>query len=735
MENLFIYFLKANGLLVTFFLAYYFLLRKETFFNKNRWFLILGLVASVLLPLITFTKTVWIEPSPIVYEPISYENIPYVIVNQIEESPFDWNSFFMYVYLIVTTVFLVKMTIELFSFFRIIKFGNRIKSDQTILIDTNQNTNPFSFFKYIVYNKQMFSEEELQHIISHENIHVKEKHSIDVLLGKIFCAIFWINPIMWFYRKEMLQNLEYIADNKASSIAQNRINYQKTLLKVVTNQHPLTITNQFYQSLIKKRIVMLNTNQSNPRKSWKYALILPVLSAFMLFFQVETVAQVKEQIAAEAIQVIEVEINKNSTDAYISEQIRELKEDGIIVKISKLKRNKNNEIKQISIDFIDNEGNIVQYESKSDEPIETIYIYKEFGGNKRLGISTKSIFDNDGDGISDIKELQDRINSDENFKNIGVNWDEAVKISNERDYEFVTTTFDIYDAIETRFQMKNDIVDENEQALFYYNNKEISTKEAKKLDGNSVIEITQIFPDTKMITKYGEKGKNGVILINSEIEKPNSERNKLYIINGKEYLQSEITKGTTVEVDGKISELDKEEAIKKYGQKAKDGVLVFEGKSTFITDKNPTIYIDDKKGDNEKTLLFESGEKIIYYNETIKIPGQPAINVKDFKISINDTEINEKDFKSLLNMKFNRFVYWEKSKILKFYTNALPNIKTFDLSNGDQIVVTENNRIKIPEFPTTILNKASIYFNDKKISDSEFIKMNYNDTLLSESLK
>jgi beta-lactamase regulating signal transducer with metallopeptidase domain len=74
-----------------------------------------------------------------------------------------------------------------------------------------------------------------------------------------------MNPIMWFYRKEMLQNLEYIADNFASLQVSNSVNYQKTLLKVVLNQHQLTITNQFYQSLIKKRIVMLNKNQSNKK--------------------------------------------------------------------------------------------------------------------------------------------------------------------------------------------------------------------------------------------------------------------------------------------------------------------------------------------------------------------------------------------------------------------------------------------------------------------------------------
>ena len=391
METLFIYFLKANGLLITFFLVYYFLLRKETFFTKNRWFLILGLVASVLLPLITFTTIVWVEPTPIVYKPTSFESIPYLIENQIKEIPFDWNSFFGYAYILISVVFLAKMIIELFSFFRIIKVGNRSKLNQTILIDTNQNTNPFSFFKYIVFNSKLFSEEELHHIISHENIHIKEKHSIDVLLGKLFCAIFWINPIIWFYRKEMLQNLEYIADNKASSIAQNRINYQKTLLKVVTNQHQLSITNQFYQSLIKKRIVMLNTKQSNEKKSWKYVLILPVLSAFMLLFQVETVAQVKENPLVKTSYVVSTNytstVTRNTTNQELKEVEASFSDENQKLIISNVKRNKKGEIIEIKLLFDTGKTYHRVMERISKEPIDPIEIFikTDKEGNKDCG--------------------------------------------------------------------------------------------------------------------------------------------------------------------------------------------------------------------------------------------------------------------------------------------------------------------------------------------------------------
>jgi hypothetical protein len=526
MEAIFIFFLKVNGFLTAFFLAYYFLLRKETFFNKNRWFLLLGLFASVLLPLITFTKTIWVEPSPVIYETFSNDFVPYIIENKVIEEPIDWNSILFYVYLGISVVFIVKILIEILSFFRIIKFGKRTKTSEAILIDNESNENPFSFFNHIVFNSKMFSEDELQHIISHEKIHVKEKHSIDVLVSKLFCALFWVNPIMWFYQKEMLQNLEYIADAKASVIAHDKINYQKTLLKVVTNQHQLSITNQFYQSLIKKRIVMLNTNPSNQRKSWKYALILPVLGAFMLLFQVETVAQektvaVNSDNAAYAVEVVAVGFvtNKNATDAEMKLDTEELKKQGIDYKFSKIKRNKKGEIIAIKIEFNDNNGNNGAKVINGKDPIEPIYFSTE---NGKIGFTNEP----DLSGFVVDEKLSKKYDTEIKVKrttvngieNTGISWDDAKKISE------------------------------------------------------------------------SEKSKN---------------KNRLYIINGKEYLQSEIPKGTTVSVDGAISELSNEEGIKKYGQKAKDGVLIMEGKATFKKEVNTMPF---KKINTEENNLKETNQ-------------------------------------------------------------------------------------------------------------------------------
>ena len=382
MENLLMYFAKVNGLIILFYLMYVVFLQKETFFTSNRWYFLTGLLLSLILPLITFTKTIWIEPTPI---PEYYEEAIPITYNTIEtptQAPLDWSLILMSAYIVISILIILKIGMELVSFFRRIQKQNKQKESNYTLVDSNSAENPFSFFSYIVINKDMFTEEELQHILTHESIHVKQKHSFDVLIGKVFCAIFWVNPIIWLYRKAMLQNLEFIADNETFQQIENKYEYQKTLLKVVTHQHDLSITNQFYQSLIKKRIVMLHTNQSHKKNVWKYATILPLLVGFMLLFQIETVAQVKEnpqKAHAVKVEAIGFSWDKNATDEELKSDAEQLKSQGIDYKFSKIKRNKNGEIIAIKIEFNDGKGNKGVKEIKGDEPIEPIYFSAEEG--------------------------------------------------------------------------------------------------------------------------------------------------------------------------------------------------------------------------------------------------------------------------------------------------------------------------------------------------------------------
>ena len=290
METLFIYLIKSSGLLAVFFLGYHIMLRKETFFTANRWFLLAGLITSVVLPLVVFTKIIWVEP---VVSNTDWTNIP--VSNYVEgKSLQDYLPLLSFLaYGIGLLLLLAKFAYDFYSLRTVLK-GKLIEQQADFkFIDIKDNLAPFSYFNTIVYNSALYSPSELESILEHEKIHSEQNHTVDVLISRLFCIVFWFNPFIWLYKKAILQNLEFIADSGALKKISDKKAYQITLLKITTQENCVAITNHFYQSLIKKRIVMLNKNQSKKRNSWKYLSVIPALVAFVLLFQIEVIAQEK----------------------------------------------------------------------------------------------------------------------------------------------------------------------------------------------------------------------------------------------------------------------------------------------------------------------------------------------------------------------------------------------------------------------------------------------------------
>lgn len=383
MEAILVYFAKASLLISVYFMAYHFLLRKETFFTSNRWFLLLGLATSVTLPLFFIKKYIIVEPPKFAAEHLEIlTHLPSTATEQ-ETNSINWLLIGFLFYIVPVAVLLVKIFANLFSLFKLLHKKEIVRKDQFAFVDINENISPFSFFNYIVFNSKYYTNEELHSIISHEKVHSQERHSIDVLVARVFCIVFWFNPFVWLYKKAIIQNLEYIADHKASKLFEDKKTYQKALLKVVTHQNCLTITNNFYQSLIKNRIVMLNKNQSKRKNSWKYTMVLPIVALFLFLFQVKTIAQEKSQ----NFKVAEFVWNKNATEQEFKDDAKRIKELGVTLKFSKIKRNSNGEITAIKIEYKDQNGKTGMTHIQGDDPIKPIYFHKR---KDKIGFGTVS---------------------------------------------------------------------------------------------------------------------------------------------------------------------------------------------------------------------------------------------------------------------------------------------------------------------------------------------------------
>ena len=444
METIFIYFLKASGLIITFFAAYYFLLRKETFFRSNRWFLLSGLILSVILPLFFIKKVVLVEVPKVVPEVLNTKTNTIYTNEIIEKSQeIDWFQIGFYVYGIIAVFFLLKIIFNLISLYKILDNKIIIKESKFQFIDTDENVSPFSFFNYIVFNSSLYSESELKSILLHEKIHSSQKHSLDVILTNLFSVVFWFNPFMYLYKKAVIQNLEYIADNEAVNQLDDARSYQMALLKVVSNQNCLPITNHFYQSLIKKRIIMLNKNQSHRKNSWKYAVVLPALIAFVFLFQVKVIAQIKSglqedgsSISKDSREVADYLWTKNCTDEQFKKDSDAAMASGIVFDFSDILRNSKGEITNITVSYSDNLGNVFDKTFSDKKGIEPIHFVRDidFNGKGSVGFTTDK---------KSSDKIQNSSSKDESYS-IGLDSNDADEVWSSISKEFtdngITTT-------------------------------------------------------------------------------------------------------------------------------------------------------------------------------------------------------------------------------------------------------------------------------------------------------
>ncbi|WP_348812648.1 M56 family metallopeptidase [Flavobacterium maritimum] len=388
MEALFIYLIKSSGLIGLFYVAYFFMLRKETFFNSNRWFLLAGLFTSVILPLVFITKIVWIEPAP---TDIDWSNVP---MNTYAEE----KSFEDYLPMITAAAYgigllllLAKFAFDFYSLNSVLK-GKTIQHQADFkFVDVRENLAPFSYFNTIVYNSTLYNASELENILEHEKVHSEQNHTADVLISRLFCVVFWFNPFIWLYKKAILQNLEFIADSEASKKISDKKAYQITLLKITTQENCVAITNHFYQSLIKKRIVMLNKNQSKKRNLWKYAFVLPVLVAFVFLFQIKVIAKEREsQTVSKTVLDVVTTISKNFSDEDLKKKAEFFKKEfNCDLVFSEIERNSKNEIIGITVNYSGSEYGNGTYKQHSSNAIKDIYIKHD--GSGKINITDAEI--------------------------------------------------------------------------------------------------------------------------------------------------------------------------------------------------------------------------------------------------------------------------------------------------------------------------------------------------------
>ncbi|OSY87486.1 BlaR1 peptidase M56 [Tenacibaculum holothuriorum] len=265
---------------VLFLAVYDFFLSKETFFTKNRWYLLSTAVMSFLLPLIKIPRlqkavpaeyTIWLpevvlSPQKVIEKAAWYQSIDYLDV----------------LFYLGCLLFLIVFIIKLIKIVRLISVNKVEQKQRYKLVLLSKNSKAFSFFNYIFLGEGI-AKEKREKIIKHELVHSEQKHSFDLLFFELLKIVMWFNPMVYVYQNRISLVHEYISDEVVSKSTPKE-NYINNLLSDVFQVESISFINQFYKhSLIKKRIIMMTKNKSKQIKQLKYLLLIPLLGS-MLFY-------------------------------------------------------------------------------------------------------------------------------------------------------------------------------------------------------------------------------------------------------------------------------------------------------------------------------------------------------------------------------------------------------------------------------------------------------------------
>ncbi len=265
----------------TVFLAVYdFVLKKETFFQWNRAYLIITSVLAYLLPLIRLQNLP--QEYVILLPEVMLSPATYI------EKQIDWSVIlFMglrWIFLIGITFASMLFIYKLARIFNLINKNSLTKTNNFSLVLLEGNSTAFSFFNYIFLGKTTKQKEE---IIKHELIHVKQKHSIDLLFFELQKIVFWFNPYSYLYQNRIAEIHEFIADSKTVN-KKEKSTFYHSLLAEAFAVDKIAFVNAFNkQSLIKKRIIMFSKKKSKEFLKFKYVLLIPVLMGMLVYTSCE----------------------------------------------------------------------------------------------------------------------------------------------------------------------------------------------------------------------------------------------------------------------------------------------------------------------------------------------------------------------------------------------------------------------------------------------------------------
>ena len=619
----FVYILKSAVCLAVFYLFYRLLLARETFYRFNRFALLGILLLSCLLPLVEVTVK---QESEVRQTMLTLEQLLLLAdaadategVAEAENSTVTWIQVVLLLYGAGIILFALRNVCSLGQLLLLLRSGRREEMDRYLpgrrgearLVVHDRGIAPFSWMGYIVIS-QIDLQENGREILIHELAHIRNRHSWDLLLADVCIFFQWFNPASWLLKQELQNIHEFEADETVIKEGVNAKQYQLLLIKKAVGTRLYSMANSFNHSKLKKRITMMMKEKSSPWARLKYLYVLPVAAVAVTAFARPEVSNKVEEISAVKVNdlaaIVERKVAESVGDTtkpahvkYVPTEVREeLKGTPAFEVVEEMPEFPNGGMSAMMQYFKEN----MRYPASA----------KEKGTQGRVVV--RFVVDKDG-SIKDatiLRGMDEELDAEAlRLVNNMPKWKPGRQKGEPVAVKYtVPVTFSLGgDDAGSLSTMKN--------PLYIVDKKEVSPAVMGALDPNKIEHVT-ILKDKRAVDFYGERAKDGAVLVT--LKKENADVSPLHIV-GTPKTKIKLPGVVDVFIDKKKTDLSELDVYVDGEKKAWEEVNQADIYGIEVK-KNPdgtgSIYITTKKnaGQADKDVMKVEGKVVDEQGEPV----------------------------------------------------------------------------------------------------------------------
>lgn len=277
--------------------AYHIFLKREKMHRFNRFYLLFALALSLGVPFITIEIA-----GTVISKPITLAAMPFkeVVVQQAQVIASKKSTDYVVIalwslYSIVTLFLAARFVKNIRHFMRKAKQNPQVQYEKATLVLLPEKILPHTFLNYIFISKEDYDNNAIENeLYTHELTHVKQKHTLDILFIEVLKTVFWFNPLLYFYKRSIQLNHEFLADEKVVSSFNDTVFYQKLLLEKAEVNCTFYLASNLTYSITKQRLLMMTKSTSRTRSALIKVVLAPViLLGLCLFLSLKNVENPK----------------------------------------------------------------------------------------------------------------------------------------------------------------------------------------------------------------------------------------------------------------------------------------------------------------------------------------------------------------------------------------------------------------------------------------------------------